>query len=267
MTAKDIAKKKLFLFDLDGTLYLGEKIFPFTKELLKTIKANGKRYMFMTNNSSKSAGDYVDKMQRLGIDAKAEDFVTSAHATIEYLKEHHKTDTLYVLGTESLKNEFKNSGFNITDDINKVDCLVVGFDTELTFKKLDDVCKLLSENKELPYIATHPDLVCPTEYGSVPDCGSMCDMIFNATSRRPLVIGKPQPLMAELGMKRAGVRPEETAVIGDRIYTDVMCGISANASAVLVLSGETTPEILYGSDITPNAVLKSAEELLIALRK
>ena len=103
--------------------------------------------------------------------------------------------------------------------------------------------------RDIPYIATNPDYVCPTEFGSVPDCGSICDMIFNATGKRPEVVGKPQPLMPLLAMERAGCKPRETAVIGDRIYTDVKSGINAGAVSVLVMSGETTPEILAGSDI------------------
>ncbi len=267
MTVNDLAKKKLFLFDLDGTLYLGDRLFTFTNPLLETINKEGKRYMFMTNNSSKSIKDYVAKMQRLGVAANESDFVTSSEATIEYLNAHHKGKRLYVLGTESLKSEIKDAGFEITDNLGLVQALIVGFDTELTFKKLEDACRLLCENPDLPYIATHPDYVCPTEYGFVVDCGSIIDAIYNATKVKPVVIGKPQPLMAELAMKRAGVTPQDTAVIGDRIYTDVACGINASATGVLVLSGETTKEVLEASDIKPTIVLNSAEELLKALQK
>ena len=267
MTTKDVASKKLFLFDLDGTLYLGDRLFPFTKPLLEEIKTHGKRYMFMTNNSSKSVKDYIAKMERLGIEATKQDFITSAEATIDYLNNYHKGKSLYVLGTESLKTEIRAAGFEITDNLGEVEALVMGFDTELTFKKLEDACKLLCKNPELPYIATHPDYVCPTEYGFVVDCGSIIDAIYNATKVRPIVIGKPQPLMAELAMKRWGVTADETAVIGDRIYTDVACGINAGATGVLVLSGETTKDVLEASEIKPTIVLMSAEEILKELQK
>ena len=177
--------QKLFLFDMDGTLYLGNQLYSFTKELLSTIRAKGKKYLFMTNNSSKSVVDYVKKLEKLGIDATEDDFITSSQATAYYLKLRHKNDRLYVCGTNSLKEELKKHGFVITENLDEVDCIVMGFDTELTFKKLEDVSKLLLTRESIPYIATTPDYVCPTEFGSVPDCGSVCDMIYNATKKRP----------------------------------------------------------------------------------
>lgn len=252
----------LFLFDMDGTLYLGNRLYPFTKELLKKIKDSGKRYLFMTNNSSKSVKDYVLKLEKLGIEASREDFITSSQATAYYLKKHHSSATLYVCGTDSLKEELKSEGFAVSDNIADVDCIVMGFDTELTFKKLEDVSKLLLTRENIPYIATNPDYVCPTEYGSVPDCGSVCDMIYNATSRRPIVIGKPTPLMPQLAMEKWGTGPQNTAVIGDRIYTDVKSGLNAGALSILVMSGETDEKILNESIDKPDLVLTDAGEIL-----
>ena len=257
-----LKKCKLFLFDMDGTLYLGNRLYDFTEELLSTIRRQGKRYLFVTNNSSKSVFDYVKKLERLGISATEEDFLTSSQATCYYLEENHKNDRLYVCGTQSLKEELKKHGFVITDKLDEVDCIVMGFDTELTFQKLEDVCKLLFANPEIPYIATNPDYVCPTEYGSVPDCGSVCDMIYNATKIRPLVIGKPSPLMPELAMKKYGCKAEETVMIGDRIYTDIKSGLNAGIRTVLVLSGETTKEILDESIEKPYMVLEDAGQLI-----
>ena len=140
-----------------------------------------------------------------------------------------------------------------------------GLDTELTFQKLHDVSYLLL-TRELPYIATNPDLVCPTEFGSVPDCGSVCGMIFNATGKRPVVIGKPSPLMPQLAMDRLGYGKEETCVVGDRIYTDVKSGLNAGITGILVMSGETTPEILAQSEDKPHLVLESAKEIWEVLK-
>ena len=252
---------KLFLFDMDGTLYIGNRLFDFTEELLASIKRAGKRYLFITNNSSKSVSAYVEKLQRLGIRAATDDFLTSPQATAWYLKKNYPDKILYVCGTESLKAEIKDNGFEITEDTEKAECIVMGFDTELTFKKLDDVSKMLC-TKDLPYIATNPDYVCPTEYGSVPDCGSVCDMIFNATGKRPFVIGKPSPLMIRLAMEKEGCSPLETAVIGDRIYTDIKSGLNAGALSVLVMSGETTPEILEKSADKPDIVLENAGQIM-----
>jgi HAD superfamily hydrolase (TIGR01450 family) len=262
-----IQSMKLFLFDMDGTLYLGDRLFDFTIPLLRRIRATGGRYLFMTNNSSKSVEDYIKKLAKLGIESTREDFITSSQATAYYLKEHHDGQKLYVCGTNSLKKELQMEGFTVTENLDEVECIVMGFDTELTFKKLEDVSKLLLTRPNLPYIATNPDLVCPTEYGSVPDCGSVCEMIFNATGKRPVVIGKPSPLMPTLAMSRNGFAKEETAVIGDRIYTDVKSGLNAGITGILVLSGETTVEILNASEDKPHLVLNDASEILEILRE
>ena len=266
MSRKEIIKNiQLFLFDMDGTLYLGDRLFDFTKELLDKIRKSGADYLFMTNNSSKSVSAYIEKLERLGIKAVKEDFITSSQATAYYLKKHHPNARLYVCGTQSLKDELKENGFTVTENLDEVDAVIMGFDTELTFKKLEDVCKLLL-SRDLPYIATNPDYVCPTEYGSVPDCGSVCDMIYNATKKRPTVIGKPQPLMPKLAMEMKGVSKERTAVVGDRIYTDIKSGISAGCVSILVMSGETTEEILEASHDKPDLVIESGKDILNTLR-
>lgn len=252
---------KLFLFDMDGTLYLGDRLFDFSTKLLEKIRSTGGRYMFMTNNSSKSVQAYIEKLKKLGISAQYEDFITSSQATAYYLKKHHSGAALYVCGTESLKEELRSHGFCVTEDLDAVQCIVMGFDTELNFKKLHDVSYMLC-TRDVPYIATNPDYVCPTEFGSVPDCGSICDMIYNATGKRPVVIGKPEALMPKLAMDQAGCSSCETAVIGDRIYTDVKSGINAGTVTILVMSGETTQEILDASADKPDIVLDDAGELL-----
>ena len=255
---------KLYLFDMNGTLYLGDQLFSFTIDLLKKIKETGGMYMFMTNNSSKSVAAYIEKLAKLGIEATEEEFITSSQATAYYLKNNHPTATLYVCGTESLKTELRSKGFTITENLDEVECIVMGFDTELNFKKLHDVSFMLC-TRELPYVATNPDYVCPTEFGSVPDCGSVCDMIFNATGKRPVVIGKPEALMPQLAMAKTGYGKDQTVVIGDRIYTDIKSGINAGTVTMLVMSGETTKEILDASPEKPDFVLEDAGEILKAL--
>ena len=261
-----LRSKKLYLFDMDGTLYLGDRLYDFTTELLETLKNTGRRYLFMTNNSSKSVDDYVKKLGKLGIEATREDFITSSQATAYYLKANFPGKRLYVCGTRSLKKELQWEGFTVTENVEDTDVIVMGFDTELTFQKLHDVSFLLLTRPDIPYIATNPDYVCPTEFGSVPDCGSVCDMIYNATKKRPVVIGKPSPLMPELAMAHTGYTKEETAVVGDRIYTDVKSGINAGVTGILVLSGETDRAILEASADKPHLVLESAKEILEAIR-
>ena len=265
-TAETIRSLKLYLFDMDGTLYLGDRLYDFTIELLQEIRRTGGKYLFITNNSSKSVGDYVKKLAKFGIEATREDFMTSSQATAYYLKQNHPGKKLYVCGTRSLIAELEEEGFTVTTNLDEVECIVMGFDTELTFQKLHDVSYLLLTRPELPYIAANPDLVCPTEFGSVPDCGSVCIGIKNATGKEPIVIGKPSPLMPELAMAKYGCSKEETAVVGDRIYTDVKSGLNAGAMGILVLSGESTLQTLAESDVKPDLVLDSAAEILEILR-
>lgn len=255
---------KLYLFDMDGTLYLGNRLYDFTKDLLQKITNSGRRYMFVTNNSSKSVNDYIRKLENMGIIAQYEDFVTSSQATAYYLSKHHRGDKLYVCGTQSLKTELSQAGFTITENPDEVDCIVMGFDTELTFQKLELVSRLLC-TRDIPYIATNGDYVCPTEFGSVPDCGSVCDMLFNATGKRPLVIGKPATLIPQLAMEKTGYSREETAVVGDRLYTDIKCGLNAGILSILVLSGETDRQMLAESDILPDVVLDDASAIIKTL--
>ena len=253
---------RLFLFDLDGTLYLGDRLFPFTLPLLSALRRRGLHYLFVTNNSSRSVEDYVKRLDRMGVPARREDFLTSSQATAWYLRLWYPDLRFYVCGTESLKRELVAEGLAVTEDPETAEGVVMGYDTELNYRKLWDVSRLLTLRPDLPYIATNPDLVCPTEFGFVPDCGSVCEMIFNATGRRPTVIGKPAPVMPSLAMERLEIPQAQTCILGDRIYTDVKCGLNAGITGILVMSGETTPEILAASPDRPDLVLRDAGELL-----
>lgn len=253
---------KLFLFDMDGTLYIGNELFDFTKALLAKIREKGNRYLFVTNNSSKSVDAYIEKLANFGISVTEDDFVTSSQATAYYLKQHHENKKLYVCGTVSLKKELEKSGFIITDDLAEVECIVMGYDTELTYKKLEDVCRLLFTKENIPYVATHPDYKCITEFGSVPDLGGVCDMIYKAAGRRPVIVGKPQPLIPELAMKKCGCTKEETVFIGDQMDTDIPCGLNAGVTTILVMTGETTQEMVDAAERKPTMVLKNAGEIL-----
>lgn len=257
-----LKQKRLFLLDMDGTLYLDENLFDGAADFLRHIRESGGRYLFLTNNSSKSGDAYVEKMRRLGVEAARSDFLTSVDATILHLREHGGQDKLYyVCGTESFQTQLREAGFRLTTDRDAaVDTLLMGFDTELTFQKLEDACILLGKGVE--YVATNPDWVCPTWYGYVPDCGSVCEMLFRATGKRPYVIGKPKPDMVYLAMQAANATPEETVVIGDRIYTDIACGVNAGVDTILVLSGETKREDVETSDVKPAFILRDVKELL-----
>lgn len=260
-----IKEKKLFLLDMDGTIYLDNDLFDGTLDFLDYVKKSGGRYVFITNNSSKSVDKYIEKLKSLGIDSVTEDFLTSADATCLYLKDKGYKK-IYAFGTTSFKEQLKNFGLPITDELSDdIDCLCMGFDTELTFKKLEDACIIL--NRNVDYIATNPDWVCPTWYGFVPDCGSVSQMLFNATKRKPKFIGKPQPEMVYLAMEKFGFYKDETVVIGDRLYTDIACGVNAGVSSAFVLSGEGTEEDLKTSETKPTYVFKDIKEILENLIK
>lgn len=258
-----LADIRLFLFDMDGTIYLGDNLFPFTKDMLDAIRAQGKTYLFMTNNSSKSVSAYVKKLARLGIEACDEDFITSSQATALYLNANLAGKKLYVAGTESFKKELREAGVCVCEDYSEyIEGVVMGYDTELTYKKLDDVSRLLTE-KDIPFIAANPDLVCPTEYGYVPDCGSVCGMLYNATGKTPYYIGKPRPEMPLLAIEKTKLSDplvcrENTLVVGDRMYTDIACGINAGVKTMLVLSGETTEKQAMESDYNIDYIVGDA---------
>lgn len=259
-------KKKLILLDMDGTLYRGKTVFPASAPFLKWLRADGRDYIFLTNNSSKSYTAYIDSLRRMGIESRPDDFMTSVQATAAYLLEHHSERKIYVFGTKSFIAELAESGLDVSDQrSDDVDCLVLGFDTELSFRKLEDACILL--NSDIPYIATNPDWVCPTDYGYVPDCGCLMHNLEKATGKTPVVIGKPEPTMVLQAMKMKGVTAAETLVVGDRIYTDVLSGIRAGVDTALVLSGESTLETLAASSDKPMYVLDDIEDLWARLKR
>lgn len=252
--------KRLFLLDMDGTIYLDDRLFDGTAEFLAYVQAIGGRAMYLTNNSSKSVESYVDKLSRMGLRAAPEDFLTSVNATVLYLrqKNHRK---IYAFGTASFRQQLRQGGLPVTDVLAEdIDCLCMGFDTELTFQKLEDACILL--NRGVEYVATNPDWVCPTWYGSVPDCGSVAEMLYRATGRRPRFIGKPEPDMVELAVKETNFTKEQTILLGDRLYTDIKSGVRAGVDTVLVLSGEATLKDLAASDVKPTYVMKDIREFL-----
>ncbi len=255
-----LSDKKLFLLDMDGTIYLDDDLFDGTIDFLEKVKAKGGKYLFVTNNSSKSVDAYVEKLERIGIKAEKDDFLTSTDATILYLKNNYPDKKFYSFGTRSFTEQLLSAGINVTTEREDgIFGIVMGNDTELTFKKLDDACILLKN--DIKYIATNPDWVCPTWYGYVPDCGSVAEMIYRSTGKRPVFIGKPRPEMLLLAMEKYGCTKNETVMIGDRVYTDIASGYNAGVDTIFVLSGEGTIADAENTDTKPTYIMKNIREI------
>jgi len=260
--AEELKNKKLWLFDMDGTIYEENTLFDGALDLLKSISENGGRYIFITNNSSKSLRDYVMKVKCLGIEADDNNFFTSSQATVLFLNDKYPKAKVYCQGTKSLIEELLFSGVNVTEEAEEdVDVVLVGFDTELTSDKLRKTCKLLNNN--IPFIATNCDLRCPVSFGFIPDCGSICQMITNATGKKPLYIGKPEPTMVEYVMKKFSCPKELVTVVGDRIYTDIATGNNAGVTSICVLTGEAKTEDIENGIIKPSYTFRSVKDIYL----
>ena len=242
-----LSKIKHLALDMDGTIYLGSTLFPYTLKFLSDMKEAGIGYSFLTNNPSRSVADYLKKLEGLGIQADEENMYTTSLAAIDYIKTHYpEAKRLFLLGTPSMISQFEKAGYeSCADDPADVpDVLVVAFDMTLNYQRLCRAAWWASQG--VPYIATNPDRVCPTDQQVVlVDCGSMCKCIEHATGRQPdNTLGKPDPNMLYGIMERLDLKPEEVAMVGDRIYTDTATAHNAGAFGVLVLSGETTLEVV-----------------------
>ena len=251
---------------MDGTLYLDDRLFDGVKEFLARIRERGGRYLFLTNNSSRGVESYMEKLGGMGIRTERRDYLTSVDAAIDCLRRRYPGKRCYVQGTRSFYDQLAAAGIPVTcDREDGVDILLSGFDRELTFQKLEDACILLERGAV--WLATNPDWVCPTWYGSVPDCGSVCRMLTTATGRTPRFLGKPQPDMVYLAMERTGFAPKQTVLLGDRLYTDIACGVNAGVDTVFVLSGEGTEADIEKFGVQPTWVRRDIAELLQELQK
>ncbi|MBP5304439.1 MAG: HAD-IIA family hydrolase [Lachnospiraceae bacterium] len=261
-----IRNKKLFLLDIDGTVSFDATPFDGTLDFCEAVSKNGGKYIFITNNSTKSNKDYVDKFLKMGIPVDNTSFLTATSATILYLKEKYAGKLIYVCGTKSFIAELVANDIRVTEKEEEgIDAVLVAYDSELTYDKLVLTCKLLSE-RNLPFLATNPDLVCPVGFGYVPDCGSICGMIVNAVKREPVYIGKPNSVMADVAMATFGYSKEETVVIGDRLYTDIACGINAGVDTIVVFTGEAKFEDLENTEFPPTYYCENIRDIYNAIK-
>lgn len=263
----ELREKRLFLLDIDGTVCKGEVLIDGTIEFLNDVREQGGQYVFITNNATKSVADYIVSFRRLGIETTEENFMTASCATTAYLQQKHAGELIYVLGTESFLDELRRNQIRVTTDWTReeIGCALISYDNQLTYEKLTDTCRVLNR-PEVAYLATNPDLVCPVEFGYVPDCGSICQMLGHAVKRTPFFIGKPEPAMVLAAVRQTDFTMQETLVVGDRIYTDILCGKNAGVDTALVFSGEADEETVQESDVKPDGTFESIRELHEAWR-
>ena len=252
-------KIKCFILDMDGTIYLGNELFSFTKDFLKKVEETGREYYFFTNNSSKSQQDYIEKLERFGIRIKSQQMMTSTHVISRYLKQHYEGKSVYVVGTPSLIQEFQYFDMNLTEE--DPDIVLLGFDTTLNYEKLKKACQYIRNG--CIYFGMNEDLNCPMEGGTfIPDCGSMARLIEASTGRFPEFFGKPSKYTLDYIIKETGCKPEEIAIVGDRLYTDIAVADGSEVTSILVLSGESSREDVEKSDIKPDYIVKDLSEII-----
>ena len=248
-----------FALDMDGTVYLGERWIDGALDFLQAVKEKGKNYIFLTNNSSKNLHTYIEILARMGLFIEKSQIVTSGQATIAYLKRNFPGRRVFLLGNELLREEFAKEGILLDEQSPEV--VTVGFDTSLTYAKMCRVCDLVREG--LPYISTHPDYNCPTETGFIPDAGAIHAFIHASAFRWPdHIIGKPNADIMDYLAEQAGVEKQYTAMVGDRLYTDVAAGVNNGYMGILVLSGEATMEDVKTSDVVPHLIFDSVREMI-----
>ncbi len=236
-----IANKQLYVFDMDGTIYLGSVVFDFAIRFIDHLRASGRRVLFFTNNASRSTAAYVEKLTRLGFSPRPEEIMSSADVTVAYLKAYYPDQTVYLVGTAELAEHFRAAGVPLVDSrATQADIVISSFDTELTYEKLSTACRFIRGGAL--YLSTHPDLNCPTDTGPIPDSGAIAAFITAATGAVPRYLGKPYPEVVDMIERVTSVPREHMCIFGDRLYTDIALGAHNGVMSVLVLTGEGTRE-------------------------
>ncbi len=252
---KDI---KLFALDMDGTVYLGNGLIEGSLDFIKKLQELNKEFIFFTNNSSRVPSFYQEKLAKMGCFIDEDRIITSGDVTIEYLKTYYPGKAVYLMGTPLLEESFRKQGINLVQD--QADVAVASFDTTLTYEKLNKICTFIANGAT--FLSTHLDLVCPTETGFMPDCGSMCALITKSTGVEPKYLGKPFPETMDMVVSITGHKKEDVAFVGDRLYTDVATGVKNGGKGFLVLTGEATMQDVETSDIVPDGIFNSLQEMM-----
>lgn len=258
LTKNDAFKDvRLFALDMDGTVYLGNDLIEGALDFIHQVKQSGRDFIFFTNNSSRVPSFYKKKLEKMGCCVKEDRIITSGDVTIEYLDTFYPGKPVYLMGTPLLEESFINGGIYLVQKNPEV--VVASFDTTLTYEKLDRICTFIA--KGATFLSTHLDLVCPTEDGFMPDCGSICTLITKSTGVEPKHLGKPFPETMDMVVSTTGYEREEIAFVGDRLYTDVATGVNNGGKGFLVLTGEATMEDVITSDVVPDCIFDSLKEM------
>ena len=271
MDYERLINTRLFLLDMDGTLYLGDDVFDGAVDFIHSISETGRNYIYLTNISSRAGVDYITRLRKLGFPCEAENVFTSGMATGEFLNQNYPGAKVYLAGTKAFYRELQSYGIDLVNDenghtdVDTVDVVVQGFDTELVYEKLDLACHFLRRGAK--FIAANPDWVCPMPADEVlPDCGSICALLTAASGVKPEYIGKPNRNMIDVVSKMTGVPNENICAVGDRLYTDIAVAANAGSVSVCVLSGESSEQDIAESEVKPDYVLKDVAEIAKILR-
>lgn len=255
---------ELFLFDMDGTLYLGDQVYEGAIELMEALPSLGKKYIYLTNNSSRAGADYITRLRKLGFPCQEENVFTSGMATGMYLNQNHPGARVYLVGTQAFRRELLSYGIELVEE--DADVVVAGFDTELVYEKLNKACHFL--RRGAVFIAANPDWVCPMPDDEVlPDCGSICALLTASSGREPNYIGKPNRNMIDVISKMTGIPNERICAVGDRLYTDIAVAQNAGSVSALVLSGETDEAMVEAAERKPDYVLRDVHQLHMILEE
>lgn len=254
---KLLSEIELFALDMDGTFYLGDNILEGSLAFLEQVQQSGKKFVFFTNNSSKSPKEYIAKLAKMDCFIEPNQIMTSGDVSAAYLQKYYAGKGVYLMGTPALEENFREHGIRLVEE--HADVVMVGFDTTLTYEKLEKACTNIRNGAV--FLATHLDINCPVPDGFIPDCGAFCAAISLSTGKEPKFLGKPFPETMEMVEERTGVAREKIAFVGDRLYTDVATGVNNGGKGILVLSGEATLEDMEKSDVKPHGVFASIAEM------
>ncbi len=266
----NLADKKLYIFDMDGTIYLGGIVFDYAVDFIHKLRAAGKKVLFFTNNASRSPEVYYDRLTKMGFDPQPGEVMTSGDVTIGFLKSHRPGKTVYLVGTPDLTHQFSEAGIPLyqpekapdtKEGAPEADIVVTSFDTTLVYEKLNIACRLVREGAE--YLSTHPDYNCPTETGFIPDSGAIAAFVTAATGVAPTYFGKPEVQTVEMIAEFTGIDKSDMCVFGDRLYTDIALGKRHGVTAVLVMTGETTQAMVDAAkpEERPDYIYPSLKEV------